>query len=113
MDAGEIHLIEECQQESIREHKLRGIMLRANALPYEQGEKPSRYFCNLEKNKYIRKTINKINVNGQLIRDPVKILGGQKKYYENLYQEKGPGLINQKEFRTKHKKIIGYAKNVM
>ena len=78
IDAGEIHLIDECQQfkynlESIREHKLRGIMWRGNALAYEQGEKPSRYFCNLEKKKYISKTINKINVNGQLIRDPVLV----------------------------------------
>ena len=34
-------------------------------------------------------------------------------YYENLYQEKGPGLINQKEFLAKQniKKLSDMQKN--
>jgi hypothetical protein len=103
IEAGEENLLDEYEQqkynfESIREYKLRGIMLRANVIAYEHGEKPSRYFCNLEKKKYVSKTINKVNVNGLLIRDPVKILKEQKKYYENLYEEKDPGLIYNNEF---------------
>ena len=30
-----------------------------------------------------------------------KFLVSKKKYYENVYQRKGPGLINQKEFLAK------------
>jgi hypothetical protein len=55
-------------------------------------------FVTWKRKKYVSKTINKVNVNGLLIRDPVKILKEQKKYYENLYEEKDPGLIYNNEF---------------
>ncbi len=103
VDGGKNNLLPQLNQkqtnlEEIRAYKLRGVMLRANAQSYEQGEKPSRYFCSLEKKKYVCKTINKLNMNGNMIYDPKVIIKEQKKYYENLYENKYPEILNENEF---------------
>jgi hypothetical protein len=74
-------------------------MLRANAIAYVHDATPSRYFfCNMEKKNYVSKTINKVNINGILIGDPVKIINELKKYYENLYLDKDLCSIYNNEF---------------
>lgn len=45
--------------ESIRKEKLLGHMIRSRARWIEEGEKPSKYFCNLESRNYLNKTIKK------------------------------------------------------
>ena len=46
--------IESCKEELkvLRENKIRGILLRARAQNYMDFEKPTRFFCNLEKKLY-------------------------------------------------------------
>ena len=55
---------------------------------YEEGEKATKFFCNLEKHNYINKVITKLNVNGKTIMNPDKILLEQKNYYANIYSSK-------------------------
>ena len=69
----------------LREEKVKGIIMRAKVKWKVEGEKSSKYFCNLEKRHYIEKIISKIEVDGHEITDIQKILEAQKTYYENLY----------------------------
>ena len=50
------------------------------------GERPSKYFLNLEKQKYCNKTIYRLQKeNGEIVNNPQEILKMQKEFYENLY----------------------------
>jgi len=77
--------------ENIRLPRIKAIMLRARAQFYEEGEKPSNFFCNLEKRNYLNKLITNLRVDERVIDDPAEILKEQKNYYESLYSSKqGP-----------------------
>ena len=52
--------------------------MRSHVQYYEEGEKPSKFFCNLEKRNYINKMITKVNINENEMR----------KYCKNLYNSK-------------------------
>ena len=76
-DYESIKLIEEKQTEliNIRNHKLRGNYIRSRVKWIEEGEKPSRYFCNLESQNFISKQITKLErENGQIIYNQDDIL---------------------------------------
>ena len=47
--------LEECRKE-----QMRGVLIRTKARWIEDGEKPSKYFCNLEKRNYVNKTVTRI-----------------------------------------------------
>ena len=54
--------------------KLKGNMIRSRAKWLSEGEKPSRYFCALEKHLYMEKTIRKlVTDDGKVIHDHTKI----------------------------------------
>ena len=72
----------------MREAKLKASVLRSKVQYYEEGEKATTFFCNLEKRNYINKVITKLNVNGKTIINPDKILSEQKNYYANIYSSK-------------------------
>ena len=87
-----------------RAEKMKGIFLRSHITWYEQGEKPTRYFCNLEKKRYIDKTMYRIEKNGQNMTDQKDILNEVKGYYENLYTKHLESNKNEDVFLDK--KII-------
>ena len=91
--------LEEKQKEleEIRLPKVKGTMLRAKSRYYEEGEKPTKYFCNLERRNYISKAINRLIVDDVEITDPSEILNQQKLFYKNLYSSK---LVNTEEAKT-------------
>ena len=75
--------------ESLRREKLQGIMVRSKAQWVEEGEKPTRYFCNLESRNYLNKTIKKIEVDGKgTIYEQKDILKEVQSFYQNLYKSK-------------------------
>ena len=58
-------------------------IFRSKANWIENGEKPSKYFCALEKRNYINKTVSEvINKNGEKIVDQKGILQEIKTFYE-------------------------------
>ena len=74
------------QLEDIRKYELEGLLLRTRSRWIEHGEKPTKYFCNLEKRNYVNKTITKvINDNGTEIINQEDILNEVKQFYQNLY----------------------------
>ena len=74
------------QQEEIRKYELDGLLLRSKARWIEHGEKPTKYFCNLEKRNYINKTVTKlIDNNGRELKNQADILNEIKHFYDELY----------------------------
>ena len=67
---------------------MKGILLRSHIDWHEYGEQPTKYFCSLEKSKYVNKTVYKIEKDGILITDQTKILPEMAQYYESLYSSK-------------------------
>ena len=72
----------------IREDKIRGILLRAKVRWKVEGEKSTRYFCNLEKRQYSEKIIPKLIVENREITDQRKIISEQETFYKSLYSTK-------------------------
>ena len=74
---------------NIRTDKIKGAMTRARANRIEFGEKPSRYFLQLETSNFINKTIKELErEGGSTIKQQEEILVEVKNFYRNLYSEK-------------------------
>ena len=75
--------------ENLRKEKLQGTIIRSKALWVDEGEKPTKYFCNLESRNYVNKTIQKLEHEGKgIIRNQNEILSEVKHFYQNLYKKK-------------------------
>ena len=65
----------------------RGAMIRSRVRWYEEGEKNSKYFLNLEKRNHNNKTLNQLETeSGIILSDPEEILNQQKLFYNKLYK---------------------------
>ena len=72
--------------EDLREVQMRGHMVRARAKWVECGEKPTKYFCNLEKRNYVNKNITKLILpNNQTISEQNVLLQTITEFYKTLY----------------------------
>ena len=72
--------------ENLRKEKLKETIIRSKAVWVDEGEKPTKYICNLEARNYINKTIQKLDVEGKgIIRNQEQILLEVKTFYEKLY----------------------------
>ena len=92
-----INDIENLKEEltTIRKNKMQGILVRSRAQLIEDDEKPTNFFCNLEKHNYASKIIPKLEKNdGKIITDQFEILNETKRFYEELYSSKDNELIN-------------------
>ena len=86
----EILLLQEKHEalREIRQKKIEGVMLRSRCRYEELGEKPTKYFLNLENRNYQEKVIQYlIDENGEEVYGTKDILEVQKNYYKNLYKE--------------------------
>ena len=63
-------------------------MLRARAQKYIDSEKPTKYFCNLEKQNYTNKVVNKVRTSNGMIINQQSIMKGLEIFYKNLLQSK-------------------------
>ena len=74
--------------EQIIDYEVQGSILRSLCTEYEEGEKCSNYFFNLEKSKAIQKTITWLRgSNGNVITDQKSILEECRLFYKNLYEK--------------------------
>ena len=73
--------------EKIRDHKLMGNIIRSRAKWMDEGEKPTKYFLNLENRHYTNKTIPKLIKEESIeITDQKNILLEIEKFYSTLYK---------------------------
>ena len=90
----EIEILKE-ELQNIRKSKMQGFLVNARAKIIEDDEKPSNFFCNLEKHNYSSKIIPKLETNnGKLVIDQHEILNETKLYYEDLYESKDSQLTD-------------------
>ena len=81
--------------QDIRHEKLKGYMIRSKAQHIDQGEKPTKYFCGLEKHNYTSKTISQVEKeDGSVITNQTEILQEIENYYKKLYENKDDTLEN-------------------
>ena len=74
------------KKELLRKEKLKGIMIRSRAQWLSEGEKPSKYFCSLEKHYYTEKNDKKIvTEDGKILNDQTKIMNELKGFYKTLF----------------------------
>ncbi|MCU7801406.1 MAG: reverse transcriptase family protein, partial [gamma proteobacterium symbiont of Lucinoma myriamae] len=79
----------------IRQEKLKGYIIRSRAQYIDKGEKPTKYFCGLEKHNYVSKTMPKLEKeDGTIISEQFEILKEAEMYYNNLYANRDDSLEN-------------------
>ena len=72
--------------ESMKENERKGQEIRSRIRWYEEGEKPTNFFCHLENRNYTSKLITKIEKdNGEILTEGKDILQEQMKFYQKLY----------------------------
>ena len=88
----------------IRKKEMNGMQIRSRANWLEYGEKPSKFFLNLESKNMINKNMTELETDMGKITDQGKILEAVKRFYEDLYKKEIPK--NQPEYNpniTPHK----------
>ena len=74
--------------QAIYEEKGRAAIFRSKCRWVEKGEQPTKYFFNLEKRNYNRKTITELQTDDNEIVQEDKILETIEKFYKDLYSPK-------------------------
>ena len=74
--------------EEIRMHKLNGSLIRSRWQNVSMGEKPSKYFLNMENKNFVSKNIRELKIGNKTINNPKDILEEMKIFYNNLYKHK-------------------------
>ena len=78
--------------------KTQGAILRSRAHWAEHGDKPSKYFLNLEKKNYLKKTLYHIkHKSGQVLTNEKEILEEIRTFYEELYTSRTQPDLNYVE----------------
>ena len=78
----------------IYDEKAKGAQIRSREKWIELGEKNNSYFLGLEKQRQIKKSINKLTSgDGNILTDQGELLTNIKNYYENLYSSSYPDKI--------------------
>ena len=81
--------------QDIRYEKLKGNMIRSRAEYIDKGERPTKYFCGLEKHNYVSKSMQQLEkADGTTIRDQKAILKETELYYKQLYASRDTELEN-------------------
>lgn len=103
-EENEEHIISKAEElENLRNNKLKGALVRSRGKWIEEGEKPTRYFLNLENRHYVSKKITKlIDKNGKEHTENCSILKLTSDFYKNLYTSVENNLENFDE------NVIGY-----
>ena len=75
--------------EQIRKKRVEGIAVRCRANWINEGEKPTRYFCNLENRNFVNKTVSFLEKpSGDVIEEQSEILKEVEMFYTSLYTAK-------------------------
>lgn len=76
--------------ENFRAHTRKRNYIRSRAQWIEEGEEPTRYFCNLESRNFINKQLSKLEIeNGQIIQSQEEIKNNQSCFMKIFTQKKG------------------------
>jgi hypothetical protein len=80
--------LKQIELENLRGKRLGGTFIRSKAKWIEHGEKPTKYFLNLEKRNFVNKTIRLIETdNGRVICNQQGISDEVTRFYQQLYSK--------------------------
>lgn len=96
----------EMQLNELVEIRLKGIKTRSRVKWQENGEKPTKYFFNLEKRKQSSARITRLQVNNKSVTTDSEILETARVFYQNLYSEVPKDTKLQDE-------LLGHLDNVL
>ena len=83
--------------ETFRQQKVKGEMVRARVNWLKDGEKPTKFFCNLENRNFIEKTMKKMQLpDGSVIFEQKEVLNHIGKFYSKLFENKDSNLDFEK-----------------
>ena len=86
----------ELKLRTVRESKIKGAIMRAKAKWQIEGERSTKYFCNLEKRNFIEKVIPSLILdNGEIVKDQNRIRTEQKLYYQELYISRKTNITDE------------------
>ena len=98
--------------ESLRNSQLQGIMTRARVDWLNQGEKPSKYLCSLERINYVEKTIKQVKTDaGMTLSDQKLILLEVESFYQKLFKARGVDLTHSIDSLINVKSVTKLTKN--
>ena len=81
--------------QNLRESKIKGEAIRSRAQWLMEGQKPSSFFCNLERRNFVEKTIKKLqDKEGHYITAQGDILKETEKFYTKPFQNKDNDLVD-------------------
>jgi hypothetical protein len=88
---GAAHLVDylneiKCKLRAIEEEKAKGAKIRSRAQMYVEGEKNTKYFCNLERFRGVEKLIRSLQVDHQVLSSNTDILSAVQNFYQSLYR---------------------------
>jgi hypothetical protein len=98
LNENNVYLLEQKRQQlfEIRQKKVDGMIIRSRAKWLGDGEKNSKYFCNLEKRNFVQKAMCFIQKdNGETIHDSKSITSEAKSFYETLYASKETDILDE------------------
>ncbi len=98
----------EKQIKELDRQTIEGVKIRSRATWLEKGEKPTRFFFNLERVKQSKGTIEKLQSNNAEITNTEQILEETRVFYQNLYT---PGITDkgaQDEFLANITAVLGH-----
>ena len=90
INENDLNLLEEKKNrlEEIRQKKIEGVMLRSKCRYTDMGDKPRKYFLNLESRNFTSKVITKlVDANDVEYVNTNEIIYQQNEYYKTLYSE--------------------------
>ena len=85
----EIIAEKQIQLQNIRDKRMEGVLLRSKARYIAEGEKVTKYFCNMEKINFVSKTMSKlVKQDGTVINKKEEIEEEANGFYEQLYKKR-------------------------
>ena len=93
--------------EAIIEYQTKGAILRSKSQWYNEGEKNSKYFLNLEKRHCRQNTITQLKINDMdVIQSDKEILHECENFYKNLYSSKMQLNNSSKDFFPQARQVL-------
>ena len=87
------------QLDKILDNETKGLIIRSRSRWIEEGEKSTKYFCNLEKRSAEKKSIYRIKDNNdEIISDHTAVLEEIHQFYQNLYEKQNTQQDNIMNF---------------
>ena len=89
--------------ENLRKEKVRGHITRSRIQWLYEGEKPTSFFCNLEKQNFVEKTIRKLQTrDNSVLTEQKSILKEVENFYKKLFQNKDDFFPKTSPLSTLH-----------